>query len=263
MSPASTSGADGLAGSTDIRPTTSYFICATPRSGSNLLSGLLAETGIAGRPREYFSNEEAWPERWQVSGADEYLRAAVAAGTTDNGVWGVKAFWRHMAESLFEKLQAVDGRNLGELELLEARFPNPRFIWLTRRDEVAQAVSFARGIQTKQWVHSLTPRCEPEFRFLQIPRRLFWIRKGNDWWREWFEANGIEPFKITYEELVEDMEGVTRAVLDFLGIELPGEVRIRPRHQKQADGINADWIARYTEIVEIIQPWPAGANGED
>ena len=32
----------------------SYFVCATPRSGSTLLCHLLDETGIAGHPEEYF-----------------------------------------------------------------------------------------------------------------------------------------------------------------------------------------------------------------
>ena len=31
-----------------------YLVCATPRSGSTLLCELLKETGVAGRPEEYF-----------------------------------------------------------------------------------------------------------------------------------------------------------------------------------------------------------------
>ena len=37
-----------------MRPTTSYLVCATPRSGSTLLCHLLDQTGIAGHPQEYF-----------------------------------------------------------------------------------------------------------------------------------------------------------------------------------------------------------------
>ena len=35
-------------------PTTSYLVCATPRSGSTLLCDLLDQTGAAGHPEEYF-----------------------------------------------------------------------------------------------------------------------------------------------------------------------------------------------------------------
>ena len=32
----------------------SYLVCATPRSGSTLVCKTLRETGVAGRPEEYF-----------------------------------------------------------------------------------------------------------------------------------------------------------------------------------------------------------------
>ena len=35
-------------------PLRSYLVCATPRSGSTLLCHLLSQTGLAGRPEEYF-----------------------------------------------------------------------------------------------------------------------------------------------------------------------------------------------------------------
>src|SRR3712207_7978474 len=35
-------------------PKRSYLVCATPRSGSTLLCHLLEQTGVAGRPEEYF-----------------------------------------------------------------------------------------------------------------------------------------------------------------------------------------------------------------
>ena len=37
-----------------MAPTHTYLICATQRSGSTLLCELLKQTGVAGRPEEYF-----------------------------------------------------------------------------------------------------------------------------------------------------------------------------------------------------------------
>jgi LPS sulfotransferase NodH len=45
-------GAD--AAGSEITPQLSYLLCATPRSGSTLLSEALTRTGIAGRPEEHF-----------------------------------------------------------------------------------------------------------------------------------------------------------------------------------------------------------------
>src|SRR3954468_249168 len=36
------------------QPQASYLVCATPRSGSTLLCEALCNTGVAGRPAEYF-----------------------------------------------------------------------------------------------------------------------------------------------------------------------------------------------------------------
>ena len=37
-----------------MKPERSYLVCATPRSGSTLVCKALSETGVAGRPEEYF-----------------------------------------------------------------------------------------------------------------------------------------------------------------------------------------------------------------
>ena len=37
-----------------MKPTRSYIVCATPRSGSTLVCKALRDTGVAGRPEEYF-----------------------------------------------------------------------------------------------------------------------------------------------------------------------------------------------------------------
>ena len=37
-----------------MQPERSYLVCATPRSGSTLVCHALEETGVAGRPEEYF-----------------------------------------------------------------------------------------------------------------------------------------------------------------------------------------------------------------
>ena len=59
-------------------PRSSYFVGATPRSGSWLLCGLLASTGVAGRPHEWFwrDAERANSHAWEVSSFDDYLARA-------------------------------------------------------------------------------------------------------------------------------------------------------------------------------------------
>jgi LPS sulfotransferase NodH len=69
----------------------SYLICATPRTGSSLLCGLLDSAGVAGHPESWFrrQDERAFAARWGIAnpadgtfGYPDYFRAAVAAGSS-------------------------------------------------------------------------------------------------------------------------------------------------------------------------------------
>ena len=56
----------------------SYFVSATPRSGSSLLAEALEFTTIAGRPREYFDpgHEKSWWTRLGITADTEYVAIA-------------------------------------------------------------------------------------------------------------------------------------------------------------------------------------------
>jgi len=64
--------------------------------------------------------------------------------------------------------------------------------------------------------------------------------------RDWFTVFDLEPYPVCYEDLTSDPAGVTRSILNFLGLHVPGATQaIVPRHRRQADQLNQDWIARY------------------
>src|ERR1700761_3463744 len=62
-----------------MTPDRSYIVCATPRSGSTLVCHALGETGVAGRPEEYFealrhSGRPRRPEEYFLSVEDPSIR---------------------------------------------------------------------------------------------------------------------------------------------------------------------------------------------
>ena len=163
--------------------------------------------------------------------------------------------WPHMA-NLLAKLEAVHGQqDATERALLERTFHGLRFVWIQREDVVAQAVSYAKAMQTDEWTDEWTelaprrPDRAPRFDFAQIHRLVGEIEEENAAWRRWFRANGITPFDVRYEDLVADMEAVTRRLLGFIGAAVPGDTPIEPRHARQADSVNAEWAARYRQMV--------------
>jgi LPS sulfotransferase NodH len=228
------------------RPTLSYLICGTPRTGTGLLAGLLRSTGIAGRPEEYFwrDDEPAWRERWGVSAYADYVERAIEAGTTANGVFGAKLMWGYLDDVLV-KLRAI--RDVGgDRELLEGFFPDLRFLWIRREDTVAQAVSWSKAIRTGVWYvgDRRRPYAEPVFGFEEIRALAAEADAHNDAWRRWFEREAIEPLAITYEELEAAKVEVTRRALVFLGLPTEG-VEIREQTSRQRDAVSEDWVRRF------------------
>lgn len=237
-----------------------YFVCATPRTGSSLLLGLLESTGVAGHPEAYFRqpDEQLWADRWglalTVDGRVDYAEfvpAAVAAGRTENGVFGAKLMWGTLDE-VVDKLATVYPDDAGpgaDLSLLTRAFGGVRFVYLRRDDVVAQAVSWLRAEQTGTWyIGDSTPGAgavEPSFDAVGIRKYAGCIAHHNGSWEQWFSSFAIEPHVVCYEDLCTDMVGVTRGVLGFLQLDLPAGRDIVARHQRQSDELSAEWIERY------------------
>lgn len=255
-----------LATATDMReagrvpasaPPDSYLICGTPRTGSTLLCGLLAATGVAGKPESYFrsQDERSYAESWGVQvGPDgpldygAYLRGAVAAGSTANGVFGGRVMWGAIGE-VVGKLRPAYRYPLGsDVHVLERILGRTRFVHLRRGDVVAQAVSWARAEQTGYWQDGQIPRGRPRFDFNEVDGYVTTINEHNTAWREWFDASGVVPLGVVYEEVVADMAGATNAILQFLGLELPARHVVAAGTRRQADEINCEWARRYRSL---------------
>jgi trehalose 2-sulfotransferase len=234
----------------------SFLICATPRSGSTLLCGLLRSTGVAGRPESYFRRDDIdqYAARWGVPPAAggaldvTYIRAAVAAGSTPNGVFGARIMWGSMTELTAALPSRSDSSEASDIELPSEVFGQTGFVHLRRVDRVAQAVSWARAEQTHVW-HPGDPvapgRQRPHFDRDLIGRLVDTIVEHEAAWAAWFSDRDLTPYQVAYEELAADPIRITRGVLDHLGLDLPIGSSITPRDRRQADDVNADWIARF------------------
>lgn len=138
----------------------------------------------------------------------------------------------------------------GDLDLLNLAFGHTRFVYLHREHVLAQAVSWHRAEQTNVWhqtehEEAKQPEREPRFDFDAIRDLVQTIDEHNSAWRAWFASVGIQPHEVRYEDLDADAYGVTREVLDFLGLKLPPGRQIRARNRRLADEVNARWIDRY------------------
>jgi LPS sulfotransferase NodH len=235
----------------------SYLICATPRSGSTLLCGLLESSGVAGHPASYFNRRglHDYAEAWAITRPrdgridEAYVRAALAAGKTSNGVFGGRIMAETLPELIDDLAAADPGSAATELELLSARLGRLKFVHLRRRDVVAQAVSYAKALQTHYWHpgEAVIPGGgSPHYDEELIGRLVAAIEKHEADWTRWFADNDIVPCEVVYEELSADPLGTAHTVLDYLGLQVPPDRQLVVGHRRQADQVNAEWAAKFT-----------------
>lgn len=239
-----------------------YWVCATPRTGSSLLCQYLRATGVAGRPEEYLwrDNEPLYRERWNVSTYADYTACMLKEGTTPNGVFGLKAdtgvYLQHI-ENQFRTIPRFKGA-LSFREILQDVFPNLKFIWITRRHKVRQAVSWWKAIQSNAWaLHKGEPAVNSsrlEYRFEAIDHLVNESIMREVAWQALFTEWKVIPFTLVYEDYIQDYAGTVAQVLDFLGVTEPYELREEQvTLVKQADGLSDEWVQRYRE--EKQQHW--------
>lgn len=242
-----------------------YFVCTTARSGSTLFCEGLEAAGC-GAPNEYLEEtvKGIWAGKWGLpAGASQldYLRQMVAQMTGAKGVFGIKLM-RHHIGRFKEELRALAGPRFatkGLPRLLEAAFPQPRYIWLRRRDKVGQAVSLARATQTGRW-HSVDltgwvgvkPQAQSEgFDFEQVDAFMRELLKWDAWWEAFFARYGITPLTLYYEDFAPRYEESVLGAIDFIGAKLePGFKLPPPRLEKQADETSRQWAREYLAIKE-------------
>lgn len=236
-----------------MQPSQTYFICTTARSGSTLLTQLLTDSGIAGEPGEYFYHRlrRAYLNL-EIGDYDAYLRRVLADKTGSNGVFGVKIMGGDLRFWLMKLRETAPEQPLSEI--VAGYFPNLRYIWLTRRNKVRQAVSFYKAIRTWEWRSTdqkSAANLDYNFSYIDLLVQELVMREAV--WQEYFTEQGIVPLSLTYEDYVENQEGTLRQVLDYIGIPIPSDLRVQPMLKKQADTLSEEWVERYR--AEKQQHW--------
>jgi LPS sulfotransferase NodH len=245
----------------------SYFICTGPRTGGFLLAEALESTNVAGRPREYCDPviQRDWCAANSIRSDAEYYERVLEAGTTSNGVFGAKVLW-HQFVHLLDRLRVIEGLGVPALELLRLTFPELRYVLLTRRDKVRQAISYDRAIRSGVWwsigahadgngeAPARTGPTAPTFDFNLIDDWVTRLTEFDANWRCHFRRIGVAPFEVVYEDLVDNLESTVLEIIRYL--DLPTSTQIRaaqPRFQKLADDITDECVRRYQDLKATRQ----------
>ena len=264
-------------------PLASYLICATHRSGSNLLCEAITSTRLGGHPSEFFYFRLMSPELPITRGATmtppsmSLMTSMFQAATTANGVLGIKTMWESF-DFAIQKLRTLARYDrCSDHEVLADVFPNLHYIHITRRDKIRQAVSWAKAIQSDQWTlreQSVSSHAadggagqmrnegdadhhELEYRFDEVSECHRRLLAQEEEWESYFESFGIEPHRVVYEKLINAYEQTAIGVLNHLGLVVSREDFVKQRVagertlKRQKDRTNDEWAQRFrAELAE-------------
>jgi LPS sulfotransferase NodH len=209
---------------------------------------------------------------WSRTAYDRYLEWAIETGTTPNGVFSAKLMWGYFGDFISLLRNVPRYRDLPLAELLPAVFPDLTYVRVVRANKIRQAVSLWKAVQTATWrevdarqelpldeigealdeppyKHFLQDhRPQLRFHYRAIAHLLDQILLEEASWDAFFEHCGVRPLLVLYENFAADPQTSTLSILDRLGLEAPQGMDIQPRMRRQSDGINDDWVRRFSEL---------------
>jgi LPS sulfotransferase NodH len=249
----------------------SYTIAFAPRSGSTVLGNVLASRGF-GDPAEWL--HYPYPDDSpMMSGpgtrADRFV--AAVRGWSAGSYSGLKLGHDHRAYLDGHLRPAIAGyRGIDDV------LPHHRWIHITRRDVVAQAVSLHIAEGSGRWhlrqdeAHLPSAAVDVPYDFLAILYKVMSLLANDANWRTYFEVMGLEAVQVEYEALLDDPGAQLRRVaahLDedpalFADVDLDRDGGIRRISTEEPAGY-ASLRERFVEdFLAIGDPAHAARHGE-
>ena len=237
-------------------PRVSALVCTLPRSGSWLLAEYLHNSDRAGTPEEYFRPDyyEWYLSRWGAAPGmpiTAYLRLCWARTTTSNRVFSAKLHWYQM-EWLLARLGAAPNTGMAPHELIDSAFPGVRYVHLVREDTALQALSWYRAIQTDSWFRfhgAQQPRDEQRPDMQEVRWLEDIVVEHAKQWRAYFQAAGVSPLTISFDDLVQRPDPTVRRVLSYVDAGYPSDRPLPPgRLVRQSDDWTDFWARAYRQV---------------
>jgi LPS sulfotransferase NodH len=242
-----------------MKPSLSYTIWFTQRTGSTLLCKALEETHIAGVPHEWLYT---WLDDQHVTDPAELQLRLWEHGSTPSGVFGLKHSFHepHFTQLIetFRKFLGSPANEVNRVRIWENVFPNHRHIFMTRRNKIRLAVSWWKAIKTAEWHRraGASPKSvdlNKAYSFDAIHHLYCECSMREAGIQEFFAEENIVPLTIVYEDFIQEYEKTVRKVLKFLDLDTINVEIPSPLLAKTADQISEEWVQRFRQ--ECQEGW--------
>lgn len=227
-------------------PRSRYLIAITPRSGSSYLCNAMKNSKRLGWPQEVLEqNSMAIRLTKDMPGRtpEEYFRNTFRATKTPNGVSGLKTSWFQFENFM---MAIEDHKYLQGI----------KYIYLTRRDLAAQAVSLFKAVSSNIF-HSVTEPGKDDLATLSLLEYdysaiKYWydhIIAQEKGWQQYFYDRRIFPLCLSYEEIEDDIIQVIKRIAIYVGVN-PDKISFTGQisdFQKIRNEQNTQWVFRFAK----------------
>ena len=188
------------------------MICTHGRSGSTLLVDALRSMGI-GRPGRHIDINLI--QDLTLEGIQSHLESKCK-----DGIIGVRVEWTYL-------IRISERANINLSELFHVCLPDAKFIYLTRRDIVHQALSRIKH----DMLGRIHPRSESQWKqyktlesqLKEVPvdainANIVRTVIASAAWEQFFRCLCVSPMRIEFESLLSDRTAVYESVCEFIGV---------------------------------------------
>jgi LPS sulfotransferase NodH len=180
------------------------------------------------------------------------MEAVMCEGEAGTGIFGLRLMMENVGE-LSDRLGTLHPGIASDAARFEKAIGKTLYIHLSRKDMVAQAVSLAKAMQTGLWhiapdgaeLERMAPPQTPKYDANLIKQNIAAFVRFDEDWNRWFDQQGINPVRVSYEALSDNPPAVLKDILEHLGLNPTLASGIMPGVAKLADTQSAEWIRRY------------------
>ncbi len=202
-----------------------YLLCTAPHTGGAFVCKLLNQTNLAGYPQEYFNESDLldWFKKFGADNFHGFAESLLRNQSTKNNVFGAM-LTQEQAQKFLDSVNSNLGPNKDSFsnlqDALEEFFPNIKYIWLTRRNKVRQAIEYLISLQTEEYDSGQSINYDrlklAKYDFTSINFLVRSLILKDVFWEDFFKKNNIEPLILDFEDLQNSTQKKLDDLLSFI-----------------------------------------------
>ncbi len=234
----------------------SLLVCATPRSGSYLLSDCLLRAGLPYADEWltpfHLSNRKRTYGKREDLPLPELLKLLIRNESRD-GIFAMKIMFRQMEELLSALRHLYLDESTTAVDLLDRVFSGLRFVRVHRGDKLAQAVSLAKARQDGSWVvRTDRERASGDsvgnarYSYFAVWQAYVNLLNAEKRWDRFFAESDVRPVVVRYEDLAANRRTEVTRIFGELGLPLPlGRLEKRTGVVRASSRLKSDWRSMF------------------